>query len=100
MLCRGEYLAESLELDVHRGTETSSNVAGTGAEVSEALAPHELASLGLHQVLNLSETATEALEDCPQVAALLHGDDAAVVLLVDPDEERLLIVVPKEKERT
>jgi len=35
----------------------------------------------------------EAIKDRPDVPALLHGDDAELVLLVDPGEEGLLLVV-------
>lgn len=38
---------------------------------------------------------TEAPEDLFHVATLLHGDYAEVVLLVYPDQEGLLIVVPE-----
>ncbi len=36
----------------------------------------------------------ETLEDLPHVAALLHGDDTQVILLVHPDQEGLVLVVP------
>ena len=42
----------------------------------------------------LFESVAEALEGSLHVAALLHGDDAAVVLLVYPHQEVLVLVVP------
>ena len=42
----------------------------------------------------LFESVAEALEGSLHVAALLHGDDAAVVLLVHPHQEVLVLVVP------
>ena len=35
----------------------------------------------------------ETLEDSLDIAALLHGDDAELILLVDPDQEGLVSVV-------
>ena len=58
------------------------------------LVPHELPALGTDMLLHLLETLTEALEDSSHVTTLLHGDDTGVVLLIDPDEEVLLIVMP------
>lgn len=42
----------------------------------------------------LFEASAEPLEHPLHVAALLHGNDAGVVLLIDPYQECLLIVVP------
>lgn len=36
---------------------------------------------------------TEAAEDSADVSTWLHGDDAELVLFVDPDKESLLVVV-------
>lgn len=44
---------------------------------------------------HLFEPTAEPLEHSRHVASLLHGDDASVVLLIDPDEESLVIVVPR-----
>lgn len=38
----------------------------------------------------------EASEDLLHVATLLHGDDTEVVLLVHPDQEGLLFIVPEK----
>jgi len=79
---------------MHRATDNSSQVGGAGAQVSETLVMHELMSLSLHQVLYLSQTTCEAAEDLLHVATLLHGDDTDVILLVHPDKEVLIVVVP------
>ena len=42
----------------------------------------------------LLQANTETPEDLPHVAALLHGDDTQVVLLIDPDQEGLVVIVP------
>ena len=52
-----------------------------------------LSGLGLDGLLDGLDAAGEALEDALDVAALLHGDDPELVLLVDPDEEGLVGVV-------
>lgn len=40
------------------------------------------------------EALAEALKDPLHVAPFLHGDHPSVVLLVNPHQERLLIIVP------
>merc|ERR1739844_558430 len=52
-----------------------------------------LASLSLHRVLHSLDTLGQSAEHFPNVSSLLHGDDAELILLVDPDEEGLLCVV-------
>lgn len=42
----------------------------------------------------LLQANAETPEDLLHVAALLHGDDTQVILLVDPDQEGLVVVVP------
>merc|ERR1719419_2243342 len=48
----------------------------------------------LEDLLNLLQTSAEASEDLLHVASLLHGDDTQVILLVHPDQEGLVVVVP------
>ena len=43
--------------------------------------------------LDSLDAAGQPLEDPLDVAALLHGDDAELVLLVDPHQEGLVLVV-------
>lgn len=43
----------------------------------------------------LLQADTEASEDLLHVASLLHGDDTQVILLVHPDQEGLVVVVPR-----
>lgn len=44
----------------------------------------------------LLKTGAETLEDLPHVSTLLHGDDTQVILLIDPDQEGLVVVVPRQ----
>lgn len=46
--------------------------------------------------LYLFESSAEPLKHPLHVASLLHRNDSGVVLLVDPDQEGLLIIVPEE----
>lgn len=48
--------------------------------------------------LYLFESTAESLEHSLHVASLLHGDDSGVVLLIHPDQEGLLIVVPEQNQ--
>ncbi len=47
-----------------------------------------------HAGTDLREARTEALEHGLHVPTLLHRDDTAVILLVHPDQEGLIVVMP------
>jgi len=82
------------ELDVDAGAETSAQVRGAGQDVAEMLVPHVGVAALLHQGLDLGQALAETLEDSLDITTLLHGDDAEMVLLVDPDQEGLGVVMP------
>lgn len=44
----------------------------------------------------LLKSSAEPLKHSLHVASFLHGDDPGVVLLIHPDQEGLLIVVPEQ----
>ena len=50
---RGTHLAQVTQLNVHAAAQASADVGEAGAEVAQPLAPHELATLRLHQPLHL-----------------------------------------------
>merc|ERR1719167_1959231 len=87
-------LGQVWELDVDAGTKTSSQVGWAGQDVAEMLVPHVRVAALLHQGLDLGKTLAEASEDTLDITTLLHGDNAEMILLVDPDEEGLGVVVP------
>ena len=63
-------------------------------DVAVLLVLHEvLSGLLLDGVLNGLDPPGQPVEDLRHVPALLHGDDPQLVLLVDPGEERLVLVV-------
>lgn len=47
----------------------------------------------------LLQANAEAPEDLLHVAALLHGNDAQVILLIHPNQERLVVIVPGGRRR-
>ena len=81
-------LGELGELDVHGSAHASAEVGGARGNVTKMLVVGELGLL-----LNLGSSDGEALEDLTDVGARLHGDDAELILLVNPDEESLGVVV-------
>lgn len=119
------YLAEQGQLDVDPRPQTSAQVGGTREDIAEPLVPHELPALLLDQTLHLRQSigvdvgwvealvptpaqiaqphllqaSAEPLKDPLHVPTPLHGDDPGVVLLVDPNQEVLLVVVPVQKFR-
>ncbi len=79
---------------MHGGPHAGAQVGGARVDVAELGAEHEvLAALGLDGVAHGLDAPGEPLKDSLDVTALLHGDDAELVLLIDPDEEGLGLVV-------
>jgi len=73
---------------MHGGAHASTAIGWAGGDVTEMLVVGEL---GLR--LNLGSGDGESLEDLTDVRALLHRDDTELILLIDPDEECLGVVV-------
>ena len=100
-----ELLAPGLEL-VHRlggpsgevhvdgGPHACAQVGGAGVDVSVLLgAGVVLASLSLDGISDSLDAAGKTGEDTLDITSLLHRDDAGLVLLVDPHEESLGVIV-------
>jgi hypothetical protein len=82
------------QVDVDGGAHAGAQVGGARVDVAELLRVLEvLAGFGLDGVLDGLDTTGKALEDLLDVAARLHGDDAELIFLVDPDKEGLVLVV-------
>ncbi len=43
--------------------------------------------------LNVCGSSRKSVENSVDISALLHGDDTKLILLINPDEEGLLLVV-------
>jgi len=87
-------LGPSGQVNVDRGPHASAQVGGAGVDVAELGGNLEvLARLGLDGVLDSLDASGQPLEDSLDVTALLHGDDSELILLVDPDQEGLGVVV-------
>lgn len=66
----------------------------TPGDVDSDLPPTHEKALGVGTRPDLGEASAESGEHFLHVAPLLHGDDPQVVLLVDPYQEGLIVVVP------
>jgi len=87
-------LGPSGEVNVDRGPHASTQVGGAGVDVAELLGQLEvLARLSLNTVLDSLDATGQPLEDTLDVTTLLHGDDTSLILLIDPDQEGLSLVV-------
>jgi len=76
------------QVNVDGGTHASAQVGGAGVDVAELGGEQELlATLGLDGLTDSGDALGETLEDTLDITALLHGDDAELILLVDPDQE-------------
>merc|ERR1719471_2276970 len=82
------------QVDHDGSPHAGSKVGGAGVDVAVLLGQGELlARLSLDGVPDSLDAAREAGEDSLDVAALLHGDDPHLVLLVHPQQEGLGSVV-------
>merc|ERR1719278_2171224 len=76
------------------GPYAGAKVGGAGVDVAEPLREGKvLAGLSLDRVSHSLDATGKTGEDSLDVAALLHGDDPHLVLLVHPQEEGLGLVV-------
>lgn len=75
-------------------TQASSEVGRTRQYVSKSLGPHKSVAILLNVLLHFFQTTAESIEDLFHVSSLLHRDDTGVVLLVDPNQKVLVLVVP------
>jgi hypothetical protein len=76
------------QVNVDGGTHASAQVGGAGVDVAELGGEQKLlATLGLDGLTDSGDALGETLEDTLDITALLHGDDAELILLVDPDQE-------------
>ena len=81
-------LHELWKIDMDRGSQSGTHVGWAGGDVTEVLIISEFSFL-----LNLSSGDRESLENLENVRSLLHGNDSELILLVNPHEESLLLVV-------
>ena len=81
-------LGELRELDVDGGAEGGSEVGRARGDIAEVRVVGELGNL-----LDGGGSAGKAVEDGMEIGAGLHGDDSELILLIDPHEESLGVVV-------
>ena len=73
---------------MHGGSHAGTAVGGASSDVTKMCVVLELGD-----GLNLGGGDGETLEDLADVGALLHGNNSEMVLLVNPDQEGLVVVV-------
>merc|ERR1719318_1812123 len=87
-------LGPARQVNVDRGPHASTKVGWAGVDVTKPLIKAEvLARLLLDRVLDSLDTLSEPLKDLLHISSHLHGDDTELILLVDPDEESLFVIV-------
>ena len=82
------------QVHVDGGPHAGAEVGGAGVDISVLLGQSVvLAGLSLDGLLDGLDTTGQAAEYSLDVSTLLHGDDAGLVLLVDPEQEGLGVIV-------
>ena len=80
--------AEEGKTDVDTGSHTCSQVGRTGAQVTQFVVVGELDDL-----LNFFRSTSKSCEDLQNIGAFLHRDNSELILLIDPHQECLVIIV-------
>merc|ERR1719430_1156386 len=87
-------LGPSRQINMDRCSHSCPEVGGTGMNVTILRVQHEVLSrLRLDGVADSLDAPGEPVEHSPHVSTTLHGDDPQLVLLVDPGQEGLVLVV-------
>merc|ERR1712152_389 len=87
-------LGPSRQVNMDRGSHTSSKIGGAGMNISIlGIKAEVLSRLLLHTVSNSFDTSGKPLKDSLDISSLLHRDDSELILLIDPDKEGLGIIV-------
>jgi hypothetical protein len=81
-------LHELWKLDVDGGSKGGSEIGWARCDVTKMLVVGELA-----YGLDVSGSSTKSVENLEDASSWLHGDDSELILLIDPDEESLGIVM-------
>merc|ERR1719435_705239 len=88
------FLGPAGKVNVDRSSHTSTKIGGAGVDVTIAgIQSKVLSRLGLDRVTNSLDTTGQTFKDTLDVATLLHGDDSGLILLIDPEQEGLGLIV-------
>merc|ERR1719320_679400 len=87
-------LGPSRQVNMDRGSHTSSKIGGAGMNVSIlGIKAEVLSRILLDTVSNSLDTSGQPLKDSLDISSLLHRDDSELILLINPDKEGLGIIV-------
>jgi len=87
-------LGVSGEVHVNTGPHASSQVGRAGVNITILGVKHEVFSgLGLDAVTDSLDAPGKPVEDSTDITASLHRDDPQLILLIDPGQECLILVV-------
>ena len=88
------FLGVTWQINMNRGSHPGAQVGGAGVDVAILGVQHELLPrLLLDTVTHSSDATSQTIKHSLHISTLLHGDDPQLVLLVDPHQEGLLLVV-------
>ena len=90
----GAQLGPAREVNVDRGPHACAQVGGACVDVAVSRIKHEVMTrLLLDRVLHSLDTASKSVKHLLDITALLHGDDPELILLDDPGQKGLVLVV-------
>merc|ERR1719362_627273 len=87
-------LGPSRQVNMDRGSHTSTKIGGAGVDVSIlGIKTEVLSRLLFDTVSNCLDTSSKPLKDTLDISSLLHGNYSELILLIDPDKECLGIIM-------
>merc|ERR1712038_1713069 len=92
--CINAEVGPSRKVNMDRGSHASTQVGRARVDVTIlGIQAEVLSRFLLDRVSDSLDTSCKSLKDTLDISTLLHGDDSELILLVDPDEEGLGIIV-------
>ena len=82
------FLGKIWKFDMNRSSKSSSEIGWARCDITKMIIVSELSLC-----LDLSSSNSESAENSSDISSLLHGDNSKLILLVDPDQECLFLVV-------
>ena len=82
------FLGKHWELDMNGCSQSSTEICWARCDVTKMIIVSELGFF-----LDLSGSNGESTENSSNISSLLHGDNSELILLIDPDQESLFLIV-------
>merc|ERR1711937_680833 len=80
--------------DMNACPDTRSEIGWTSKHISKMFVPHDFVAVGFQGIFEFSKAVTPPGKDFLHVVVFLHRDNPHMVLLINPNEEIFIVVMP------